>query len=151
METAFWFIAIGLTIYGMHHIRDRYSIPYIWIVDLLAGAGIGALIGGFRPVTVGFFVLPPRFTSLSGGLSGIMLWSADRLRLFEKQTVQYSLMIMMSLIHASVLYFIYRWEIASQIPEGLPSSGNFSLYIHLLLISAVSFVGFTFPKRLLKT
>lgn len=151
METSFYFIFIGLGIYGLHHLWEKHPVPCTWGIDIAIGAAAGALIGHFNPLIIGYSALPVWLTTLSGALTALMLWSADHLRLFQKRTVQYSLMIIMSLIHASMLLFIYQWRILPHIPDLLQRPDNFSLFIHLLLISAVSFVGFTFPKRILKT
>lgn len=150
MEVSFWFTFVGLTIYGLHHLWHRYPVPLTWLIDILAGAGIGALIGQARPVHFGYSVVPVWLTAFSGGLSAVMLWGADRLKLFEKQPVQYSLMIMMSIIHASIFILMYKWYILSQLSDYLSQPQNFTLFVHILLISALSFIGFTFPKRLLK-
>jgi len=151
MEASFWFIFVGLIIYGLHVLWRRYPVPLTWLIDILTGAGIGLLIGSKRPVTAGTIVIPLWLCIFSGALSAAMLWCSDRFKLFEKRSVQYSLMIILSSIHAGIILLVYQWQHLSQISDAIPNPGNYFIFIHFLLISALSFVGFTFPKRLLKT
>lgn len=147
MENSFWFVLIGGTVYGLHRLWKHKISVYLGLLDVLSGAGIGIMLGQLMPVHIGYDILPLWFTATAGGLSAIILWLSERWRLFEKHTVQYSLMILMSLLHAGLLFILYKNTLLPKIPDYLPPPGHLRIFIQILLVSAVSLVGFTFPKR----
>ena len=151
MENSFWFVLIGGALYGLHRFWKNKTSIYLGILDVLLGAGIGMLLGQIRPIHIGYDILPLWFTATAGGLSAIILWLSERWRLFEKHTVQYSLMILMSLLHAGLLFILYKNTLLLKMPDFLPPPGHLRIFIQILLLSAVSLVGFTFPKRAFRT
>ena len=99
----------------------------------------------------GFGDLPLWFTGGMGGLAALILWAVDRLQLLSRQTLKYSIVIVLSLIHATVSYSVFLMIHLSRSTDVLTAQNKTGLFIHILLISAISLVGYTIPARVLQT
>lgn len=151
MEQSFWFIVVGITVFILHKVWKKRPDSFGLAVDVLIGTGIGILIGYSRPMNFGFGILPLWFTGGMGGLAALILWAVGRLRLLTRQTLKYSIVIVLSLIHAAVSYSVFMLIYLSRLSVILTEQNKTRLFIHILLISAVSLVGYTIPARVLQT
>jgi hypothetical protein len=142
MEQSFWFILVGITVFILHRVWKNRSESFGWAVDTLIGSGIGIWIGFSRPMNFGLGNLPLWFTGGMGGLAAFMLWLVHRLQLLNRQALKYNIVI---------CYSAFMLILAAQISALLSPENKFGLFIHILLVSTLSMVGYTFPARVLQT
>jgi cytochrome c oxidase subunit IV len=151
MEQSFWFILVGISIYILHSVRKDRPPGVSCAADVAVGIVIGVGIGYSRPMNFGFGPLPLWFTGGMGGLAAIILWLVDHLQLLTRQALKYSIVIVLSLIHAGISYSVFMLIRLSPVSTLLSHDSKTRLFIHILLVSAVSLVGYTFPARMLRT
>jgi cytochrome c oxidase subunit IV len=151
MEQSFWFILIGVSIYVLHSVWKNRPSGISCAVDVAVGIFIGVWIGYTRSMNFGFGPLPLWFTGGMGGLTAIILWLVDHLQLLTRQALKYSIVIVLSLIHAGISYSVFMFIRLSPVSAVLSHDSKTRLFFHILLVSAVSLVGYTFPARILRT
>jgi hypothetical protein len=150
MENSFWFVCVGLAIFGLHCLRHKFPFRLSWLAYAATGAGIGVLIGRVRPVEIDGFMIPLWYAAYMGGLAALLLWGADQLNLLSRDIFKYTIVIVLSLIHAFVSYTLLKIVIPVHEPELIFPRFHLNLFFQILLISTVSIVGFSFPARLMK-
>jgi hypothetical protein len=150
MEQSFWFILIGISIYILHSVWKNHLPAVSCAADVLIGSFIGIWIGYSRSMNFGFGTLPLWFTGGMGGLAALILWLVDHLKLLTRQALKYSIVIGLSLVHAGISYTAFMLIRLSQVSAFLSDDSKTRFFIHILLISAVSLVGYTLPARMLR-
>ncbi|MBN1780384.1 hypothetical protein JW948_04605 [bacterium] len=150
MESSIWFVLTGLAVFVLHRIRHGHPFRMSWLIDLIAGGTIGFLIGWIRPVEFGTGPLPLWLTACMGGLTALMLWYADYFSLFTRTTMQYSIVVVLSLVHAGIGFGLYRAAVPPVVADFIFPGNQMSIFVQFLFISAISFVGFSIPARLWK-
>lgn len=148
MESSLLFFLVGLSVYGVEKLmKDKAeSMRLIAFVGagLLSALVLGLLVGDslFPWIT-----LPAWWMPVMGGLAGLLMFGADRLRIVTRPGVRYIATLLLGAIMAGICYGL---ALLAGVELGLnldPNTAGRIIPLTFVLVGFLTVFGYTFPAR----